>query len=242
MYWPWYAFVESHGGYAALLAHQRGYLAGIGSWPGHLWLQLAESRALSGDPFWTVYGGFAAGLALVFIANDMTSMRRILSRIVYQLLVLPVFCLIPNATWLYALGAFFAFFLSRRMAEEGTRVFLCAGWLTLTLITPFYHPYARLWLPIEAFGWLFMGGLFASESERLHAATIDFAPRKRIISWLVAIAAAAIAAAVGVFSLPRHDDLPGLLAPTDSLRLASVAVARDLPADLKTCGSWPGRR
>ena len=25
VYWPWFRFVESHGGYAALLAHHRGY-------------------------------------------------------------------------------------------------------------------------------------------------------------------------------------------------------------------------
>ena len=35
-YWPWFQFVEAHGGYRALLAHHRGYLGGIGSWPGHL--------------------------------------------------------------------------------------------------------------------------------------------------------------------------------------------------------------
>ncbi len=64
VYWPWYAFVESHGGYAALLAHQRGYLAGAASWPGDLTVQLAQSRALSGGAVWLLCGGFAAGLAL----------------------------------------------------------------------------------------------------------------------------------------------------------------------------------
>ena len=48
VYWPWFAFVQSHGGYGALLAHQRGYLGGFASWPGHLAAQLAQSTALSG--------------------------------------------------------------------------------------------------------------------------------------------------------------------------------------------------
>ena len=39
---------------------------------------------------------------------------------------------------------------------------VCIGWATLSVLTPFYHPYARLWLPVEAFGWLFLGGVFVS--------------------------------------------------------------------------------
>ncbi len=237
VYWPWYAFVESHGGYAGLLAHQRGYLSGIASWPGDLKLQLAQSRALSGGPFWLLSGGFAAGLALVFIADDTTSMRRILSRIVVQLLFLPALCLIPNLAWWVSLAGLPASLLRRRISEEGSRFFVCTGWLTLAAITPFYHPYARLWLPIEAFGWLFMGGLFADVSSRLDAVSSGVITLKgwKLVPFLSlsAFAAAALAVQAGVFGLSRNPRLPGLVAPTDSLRLASFTVARDLPADAK---------
>ena len=30
------------------------------------------------------------------------------------------------------------------------------GWFLLLALTPCYHPYARLWLPFEAFGWILM--------------------------------------------------------------------------------------
>ena len=35
------------------------------------------------------------------------------------------------------------------------------GWLVLAILSPFYHPYARLWLPFEGFHWVAMGGLIA---------------------------------------------------------------------------------
>ncbi len=44
------------------------------------------------------------------------------------------------------------------------------GWAILSVLTPFYHPYARLWLPLEAFGWLFLGGLFVAIRSRVEVA------------------------------------------------------------------------
>src|SRR5262249_35020862 len=38
VYLPWYAFVESHGGYAALVRHHRSYLGGVDTWLPH-WRQ-----------------------------------------------------------------------------------------------------------------------------------------------------------------------------------------------------------
>ncbi len=46
--WPWFRFVEAHGGYAALLAHQRGYFDGLGKWPANWLVHLRELAAL--DP------------------------------------------------------------------------------------------------------------------------------------------------------------------------------------------------
>src|SRR4051794_40580598 len=45
VYWPWFAFVESHGGYADLLRHHRGYLGGRSPWVGH---RAAPPRAGAG--------------------------------------------------------------------------------------------------------------------------------------------------------------------------------------------------
>ncbi len=164
-------------------------------------------------------------------------MRRYLPRIVVQLLFLPTLCLIPNLAWWVSLAALPALILRRRISEEGSQILLYAGWLTLAVITPFYHPYARLWLPIEAFGWLLMGGLFAGVSSRLGTVSSGVISLKglKLVPFLSlsVFAAAAFAVQAGAFGLSRNSNLPGLLAPTDSLRLASVAVARDLPTDLK---------
>ena len=70
VYWPWFRFVESHGGYAALLAHQRSYLGGLSSWPGHWSLQLAQERFLSGGPVWLACAGLAAALAMLISTGD----------------------------------------------------------------------------------------------------------------------------------------------------------------------------
>src|SRR5262249_41274871 len=76
VYCPWFAFVESHGGYGALLAHQRGYLGGLASWPGHLAVQLAQARALSGGAVWLVSAGLAAGAAIMVIGFDSADRSR----------------------------------------------------------------------------------------------------------------------------------------------------------------------
>ncbi len=67
VYCPWFAFVQSHGGYSALLAHQRGYLGDFASWPGQLAVQLAQARMLSGGAYWILAGALAAGAAIVLI-------------------------------------------------------------------------------------------------------------------------------------------------------------------------------
>ena len=47
VYWPWFEFVDSHGGYRALLAHQRSYLGGLSSWPRYFSQQLAQATTLA---------------------------------------------------------------------------------------------------------------------------------------------------------------------------------------------------
>ena len=38
---------------------------------------------------------------------------------------------------------------------------LGSWWLVMTALTPLYHPYARLWLPLHALGWTLMAGVIA---------------------------------------------------------------------------------
>src|SRR5262249_27413028 len=42
-----------------------------------------------------------------------------------------------------------------------------AWWLIMAVLSPFYHPYARLWLPMQAVGWILLGGLIQMEFVRL---------------------------------------------------------------------------
>ena len=60
VYWPWFTFVESHGGYVGLLKHYQSYMGGVSSWLPHLRLQLEQMAALSGGPAWNVTAYLAA--------------------------------------------------------------------------------------------------------------------------------------------------------------------------------------
>ena len=70
VYWPWFTFVESHGGYAGLLRHHQSYMGGFSSWLPHLRLQLEQMAALSGGPAWNITEYLAAVLCckLVLLA------------------------------------------------------------------------------------------------------------------------------------------------------------------------------
>ena len=170
VYWPWFAFVESHGGYGALLAHQRGYLGGARSWPDHLMAQLAQSRALSGGPIWLVASGLAAAFAITLIRELPTREWRSFPRFLLPMLSLSALCLLPNLAWWVPLAWLPGLVRRNRTVDPAPVIYLYAGWLALSLLTPFYHPYARLWLPVEAFGWLFIGGVFAGVGSRLDTA------------------------------------------------------------------------
>jgi hypothetical protein len=94
-----------------------------------------------------------------------------------------------------------------------------AGWILLTILTPFYHPYARLMLPMQAFCWLIAAGLVG---EILVNARLDDTR-----SWPMPIVSArgialtvSVVVALGYGSLiePRAVPYPALLGPSDSLR------------------------
>jgi dolichyl-phosphate-mannose-protein mannosyltransferase len=237
VYWPWFAFVESHGGYGALLAHQRSYLGGLKTWPGHLMAQLAQSRALSGGPVWPISSALAAAIAMTAIRQGPAGEWRSLARILLPMLSLAACFLLPNLAWWVPLAWLPGFAPRNRTVDLGPVIFLYAGWVALFLLTPFYHPYARLWLPVEAFGWLFIGGMFADVGSRVNTAVRVPAGKSalRLVPtlWVILVAASALNFEAAVFGFTRASRLPGLLAPSDALRSACASIARDLPKDVK---------
>ena len=115
---------------------------------------------------------------------------------------------------------------------------LGAGWAVLAVLTPFYHPYARLWLPLEAFSWLFMGGLFVSirSSVRGRGTRCQMGMESPVGS--AAVVRAALrrwgripgdCAGLG----PGRRRCPGLLDPSDSLRQACRSILSELPEDVR---------
>ena len=165
---PGFAFVESHGGYAAFLAHQRGYLGGIASWPGHLAVQLAQARALSGGAVWHRSPPLSPPPARCVLSGCTSENRDDMSES----------HLADHVAWhgslrhLNLAGGFLfsgcrSSLASHKPVVSQSVVMLCTGWSTLSLLTPVLSPYARLWLPLEAFGVSIAGRRFVWDARRL---------------------------------------------------------------------------
>jgi hypothetical protein len=106
---------------------------------------------------------------------------------------------------------------------------LATWWLGLAILTPLYHPYARLWLPLEAAGWIVQAGLmaelrdlaFSGGGERDRGVRPSrFGARER---FTVAVFVLAVWHDLGVS--PRARPLPGLLSDTDGIRKAVSNLA-----------------
>ena len=165
MYLPWYRFVEGHGGYAALLAHQRSYTGGFSSWFPHLTQQMVQVHVLTGGGFW---GGAKWSVALACVAY-LTRLQR---KPLMAGSPLRLGCLYPRVLvagmflgWIMALGllAGGALLIVSVLEPPSPRAIshrlLASWWLVLVVMTPFYHPYARLWLPLHSLDWLLFAAL-----------------------------------------------------------------------------------
>ena len=243
LYWPWFRFVESHGGYPALLAHHRSYLGGWSAWPGHLSVQLGQARALSGGPAWLASGGLAAALGMSIVAGDYRAGRRFVPRIPVEVFCLMTLSMVPHLTLLVPLLGIASVIMFRsRMAAQPVCV-LGVAWLTLSVLTPFYHPYARLWLPIEAWG--------GCSWRRVHRGSITNRSRgsnrrtdEPTFRPLLAIALSCH------WRAPAHDTRlackwdrsPGVLEPSDSLRQACRSLLASCPESSASSGCSCGRR
>jgi dolichyl-phosphate-mannose-protein mannosyltransferase len=253
VYWPWFAFVQSNGGYGALLAHQRGYLGGLSTWPGYLAVQLAQARALSGGAVWLAAAGLAAAAAILIIGFDKADRGRTSEGIVLVTLVVASLRATPDLAWWVPLFWLPIVLLARIIGLSKSVVLLYTGWLTLTLLTPFYHPYARLWLPLHAFECVFLGGVIGVLHSRIEAGTWTVHERRttqpvRRTRYLVWFAYNLIGVAFAFHWLhsfhpkngeqpgfpPQNNALPGLLVPADSLKTAAASLSKDLPSRVKT--------
>lgn len=231
--WPWIGFVGRHGGYAALLTHQRGYFDGPSAWFANWMLQLRQLVAFTPTGAAEAAGGVASALAAL-AGLAVLEKRRIRSPFASVVGLATVLLLLTRASSTWWLGLGLAGFLLRHTAPRARLVGV--WWLALSVLTPMYHPYARLWLPLEAAGWL-VGGL---------AVGTAFGWSDRVVGWpergwyrgrravLLPVALSLVAAWVvpGLIP-PRPRPLPGGLAePRDSLRSATTGLVGKLPHDV----------
>jgi dolichyl-phosphate-mannose-protein mannosyltransferase len=237
-YWPWFGFVESHGGYAGLLRHQQSYMGGAGSWPLHLRLQLEQMAALSGGPAWNVVGLLAAGAAAWCLAGKSVWRYRVL---VVGTLVVWAFVISPYA------GSLFGLMLVSEALVRRTRALrlLACACLVLLILTPLYHPYARLWLPLQLLGWVTIANYvrewflpIITEPVKDREATPRVSSQRITAGQWVACAICIGVLGLlssGLFLSPvmGPGKLPSPLAPADSLRTAVRKVISDLPPETK---------
>jgi dolichyl-phosphate-mannose-protein mannosyltransferase len=236
VYWPWYRFVDTHGGYSALLAHHRGYLGGLSSWPGHLSIQLEQAVALSGGPVWWLCGSIVASAAMLVSVGGFVISPRILAEFLIETLMLTALCMNPERSWLTSLIYLSILMIGARANTTHAVYFLLAGSATLLLLTPFYHPYARLWLPVQACSWICCGGGCAGFRTRL-GSTLSAKPWmwKRAFLSDACLWSAIVCCAALVRSDTRREVVPiGVLEPSDSVRLACQALRKSIPKNVKS--------
>ena len=237
--WPWFAFVEAHGGYSALLRHQRSYLGGSGDWWPNLLIQADQAVALSGGSGLVVPGLILSGLASWICGQarpeaartSMPAGRRLLGA---MLRVLVAWFFVASPWWL-GLIAFPWLVVGPRPAGRMVGVW----WVALALSSPFYHPYARLWLPFHACHWLVLGWLVSDGFGFVRAFDSSRADRPRTIGIRMAQVVTLLLAALGGFvhftTTERRQarPQPDLFAPSDSLYQATVQLAAILPDEVK---------
>lgn len=233
VYAPWILFVERHGGYGAVLTHQRGYLMGPTSWLPNLRLQMAQwvalSGLISGEMTWGAIGWGLAwiGRELIGPAREPSRWSRLWARVTF-LGGIALMGILPSLPWWIGLALVPWLLRDPRPAVR----LVGAGWVALTILTPFYHPYARLMLPLQAFSWLIAAGVIG---EILPGAKLDddraWPVPTRSARGLTLMVMIAVGLCLGFFIEPRAVTYPAILARSDSLKsvAAQVAVAVTKP-------------
>ncbi len=221
---PWILFVQSHGGYDKLLSHQRSYFKGATAWLVDWRLQMEQGARLSGQ-VWSGVGIVGIGCLLGGLAAWSCVRRESIdhsrtgppppARLLGLAILAIGMGLIPNLPWWIGVAFFLPMAASRTPADR-----LCAvWWLVCSLITPLYHPYARLWLPVHAVGWFMVARVIASSITREDGIKFLKGPPT-----LILYAALILAGASQSLIHERPGTLADLLRPSDSLKKATRGI------------------
>ena len=224
---PWFSFVENHGGYDALLKHQQSYLGGWRSWWPHLWIQVNQAVVLAGPTWLSVMGAGAIALSLRLVPSGESMSARTTS--IRSLLIAGLLgCMLaaPLTTGLLMVPGL----LSKPKISERL---VGVSWLGFLILSPFYHPYARLWLPFEALQWIILGGLAVRLMDAPWLTRGSKPARLRTIpmAWpVIFVALGALIVGPGFpFSSPGSYGHAGLFDPSDSLRSVAPTIVGLVP-------------
>ncbi len=229
VYLPWFGFVETHGGYSALLAHHRSYMGGPSTWMGHLRIQIREDALLMRGRQWMGLVGVGTMIGVLASFRWMVASRRFSAIRFLEALGLAGILGIASEAFVGGAGALvtLAIWLGRGLSR--TAAVVAVGWGLMALLTPFYHPYARLTLPLVGLTWILVGGaatsLFRYTSDR--AATGRF-PGFWFAGFL--LLSQELPPDLAAWQTPAWTH--PLLESSDSLRLACRSVAAELPRDV----------
>lgn len=244
VYLPWYRFVDRTAGYANLIAHQRGYFKGPSALPSVWRIQMEQGVVLSGGIgrsfSWVGLAFGFAWLASSYSRNELLywnrESRSRLARFIIRLLIaFAAFGLFPMLPWWLGVACFPALLVDRR---PSVRV-VAFWWMILSILTPLYHPYARLWLPLHGVGWLIVAGIAFSAPAHVVSVhrNIDFFKHSQRNPFDLVQASFAAIAILGVMffstsqcTLISHPhDSDQILAASDDLRRAVREIEKETP-------------
>jgi hypothetical protein len=227
VYSPWFLHVEANGGYAKLLAHHRSYASGPSAWPWQWDQQLAQLVALSGGWRWGAVA-WAAAVGAGWLASRRTGLNAasgpwasLIGLVVIGAVVLG---LLPTASWWVALAVVPWWVRSDRAPVR----MLAVAWIVLSIMTPFYRPYARLWLPLLALGWVALAWALTRSLDAIR--DLGPLPSPRSLAWVGLVTLAALGQFYGHSQRPAP--LPGLFAPSDGQTSPNAMIGQMVGPDL----------
>lgn len=227
IYLPWFLFVERTSGYGSLIAHHRSYVDGLGGWWPNWVQQMSQADAMGGVlAMGTTWLGLSMALGWLGATIGQGRSPRSWGRLRYfgpvAVLVLALASLAspPNLVWWAALC-----WSAVLLREERPAVRLVAIWfLVMVISTPLYHPYARLWLPTLAAGWVATGGLIAMVLSWLRSlgrkeeGTSAGSPGRLRAAPIATVVAVVLACLSSLMMPGRVERFPELLARSDGIR------------------------
>jgi 4-amino-4-deoxy-L-arabinose transferase-like glycosyltransferase len=233
VYWPWFRFVDDHGGYGALLWHHQSYMSGIDSWVFHLRLQVDLACCLSGGPVWNLAGLLASGVGCGLVLAPGVSVKR------SWLVAVPFATLLaaarPDLLWWVGI-----WFFGSDLRHPKQRL-LAVAWLCLAVMTPFYHPYSRLWLPLQVVVWVLLSDvvrlMLIADPRPVSLLTVErngdeAAPAlsyRRLCAFGTVFMVMILFSSHPAVYFPGPGNNPGPLGPSDSLKGAVGRALADLP-------------